>query len=221
MRLRSGGEVEGYGLGTLPEAMVLAGWRRSVAQLYRDVRLNARPRAAWRAWRDGCVALSRYHPLSPIDPAARSGFAGLRYYNYGEGLRFAVDVEAATSGETIETDLGAGGIIRMCAVARTNGLMDAPDAELTIYWIEGYGGGLFLPFADATSGDETYGGGLYILDTIKGAGRGRTVVDFNFAYNPSSAYSEAWTCPLAPPENLLPVPVRAGEKIPAEPGPVP
>lgn len=217
--------MEGYGLGTLPEAMVLAGWRRSVAQLYRNMRLNARPRAAWRAWRDGRDALARYHPLSPIDPAARSGFAGLRYYDYDEGLRFAVDVEAATSGETIETDLGAGGIIRMCAVARTNGLMDALGAELTIYWIEGYGGGLFLPFADATSGDETYGGGRYILDTIKGADlgdcRGRTVVDFNFVYNPSCAYLEAWTCPLAPPENRSPVPVRVGEKVPAEPGPVP
>ena len=52
------------------------------------------------------------------------------------------------------------------AVARFGG------HELELFWLEAYGGGLFLPFRDATSGSETYGGGRYLLDTVKGADLG-------------------------------------------------
>jgi uncharacterized protein (DUF1684 family) len=87
--------------------------------------------------------------------------------------------------------------------------------ELSLYWLEGYGGGIFLPFADTTRGSETYGGGRYLLDTVKGAdlgeADGQLVLDFNFAYNPSCAYDPRWVCPLSPPENRLDVAVRAGE----------
>ena len=80
----------------------------------------------------------------------------------------------------------------------------------------GYGGEIFLPFRDATGGSETYGGGRYVLDTIKhadlGEEKGGLVLDFNFAYNPSCAYNPRWFCPLAPRENHLSVPTRAGEK---------
>ena len=79
---------------------------------------------------------------------------------------------------------------------------------------------MFLPFRDATSGSETYGAGRYLLDTVKGADLGddggRLVLDFNFAYNPSCAYDPRWACPLAPPENRLPVAVRAGERYEAD-----
>jgi uncharacterized protein (DUF1684 family) len=88
---------------------------------------------------------------------------------------------------------------------------------LGLYWVEAYGGGLFLSFRDATSGAETYGAGRYLLDTVKGADlgleEGRLVLDFNLAYQPSCSYDPAWACPLAPPENRLPVPVRAGERL--------
>jgi hypothetical protein len=68
---------------------------------------------------------------------------------------------------------------------------------------------------DALAGAETYGGGRYLIDTVKGAdlgGDGRwLVVDLNFAYNPTCAYDPAWACPLAPPGNVLSARVRAGE----------
>jgi uncharacterized protein (DUF1684 family) len=87
--------------------------------------------------------------------------------------------------------------------------------SLTLFWITGYGGGIFLPFRDLTNATDTYAGGRYLLDTIKGADLGREgdqiVIDFNFAYNPSCAYNDRWSCPLPPPENRLPVPIRAGE----------
>ncbi|HVM10097.1 MAG TPA: DUF1684 domain-containing protein [Acidimicrobiales bacterium] len=84
--------------------------------------------------------------------------------------------------------------------------------------LEGYGGGLFLPFRDATAGDTTYGGGRYLLDTVKGAdlgstGSGDLVLDFNFAYHPSCAHDPRWSCPLAPPGSRLDVRMEAGERL--------
>ena len=94
----------------------------------------------------------------------------------------------------------------------------AQELRLDLYWLDAYGGGLFVPFGDATSGSETYGAGRYLLDTVKGADLGaddgRLVLDFNVAYNPSCAYDPRWACPLAPPANRLPVAVRAGERAP-------
>jgi uncharacterized protein (DUF1684 family) len=91
--------------------------------------------------------------------------------------------------------------------------------SLDLYWLETYGGGVFLPFRDATSGGETYGAGRYLLDTVKGADLGGTdstlVVDFNFAYNPSCAWDDAWACPLSPPANRLTFEVAAGELTPS------
>ena len=92
-------------------------------------------------------------------------------------------------------------------------------ASLPVFWIEGYAGGLFVPFRDATSGLETYGAGRYLLDTIKGADlggdpeRGELILDFNLAYHPSCAYDPKWNCPLAPPASRLPMAVTAGEKL--------
>lgn len=93
--------------------------------------------------------------------------------------------------------------------------------ELTVLAPVQYAGGLFVPFRDATSGRETYGGGRYLFDTPKGTdglvlqitpGSPGVETDFNFACNASCAYSSRWACPLAPPENRLPVAVEAGEK---------
>ena len=93
---------------------------------------------------------------------------------------------------------------------------DAPFGSDDVYWIEVYGGGVFVPFRDATSGSETYGAGRYLLDTIKGADLGgegdRLILDFNYAYNPSCAYDPRWSCPLAPAVNWLQVPIQAGER---------
>jgi uncharacterized protein (DUF1684 family) len=99
------------------------------------------------------------------------------------------------------------------------GILDTPWGALSLWWIAAYGGGLFLPVRDGTSGTDTYGGGRYVTDTVKGThGRGveliggsRVRVDLNYAYNPSCAYDDQWLCPLAPPENRVEVPLRAGE----------
>jgi len=73
-------------------------------------------------------------------------------------------------------------------------------------------GSLFVPFTDATSGRETYASGRY-LDLELGPD-GSVVLDFNLAYHPYCAYSDGYSCPLAPAENRLPVPILAGERLP-------
>ncbi len=89
---------------------------------------------------------------------------------------------------------------------------------MSAFQLEGYGGGLFVPFLDATSGTGSYGGGRYLLDTIKhadlGSEDGGVVLDVNYAYAPSCAHDPRWVCPLAPPENRLSFPVEAGERMP-------
>ena len=99
--------------------------------------------------------------------------------------------------------------------ARASFQLRSEPLTLEVAWLAAYGGGAFLSFRDATSGKETYGGGRYILDTVKGADLGeedgKLVLDFNFAYNPSCAYDPGWVCPLAPPANRLAVAIEAGE----------
>nr|WP_283949855.1 DUF1684 domain-containing protein [Limobrevibacterium gyesilva] len=141
----------------------------------------------------------------------------MAYFPYDPSLRFLVGMAPIGDAAIEEFPAGADGTVRMRPFARTDGLLAPLGRELTLYWITGYGGGVFLPFADATSGRETFGAGRYLLDTIKGAdlgaaADGRIVLDFNFSYCPSCAYSPRWVCPLAPPANRLPAPVRAGER---------
>ena len=189
-------------------------WRRRVAGLYAAVRAMEDPEAGWRLWRAERDRLFREHPQSPIED--RVGFEALPCFDYDPALRFAVGLREV-EGASFEVAAGSDGTMRMRPFARTDGL-GVLGGELTLYWIEGYGGGVLLPFTDATSGRESYGGGRYLLDTIKGADLGeddlgRTVLDFNFSYNPSCSYSDRYVCPLAPPANRLAGRVAAGERV--------
>lgn len=191
-------------------------WRRQIADLYAAVR-GMRPREGWERWRSVRDRLFREHPQSPLLPARRAQFRGIDCFPYDPALRFAVGLQAAAGRETITLEAGKDGVVTIVPFALTEGLEKPLGKELTLYWIEGYGGGVFLPFGDRTNGQESFAGGRYLLDTIKSADLGKTsdgrlIVDFNFAYYPSCAYSEAWVCPLSPIENRLPVPVRGGER---------
>ena len=199
------------------DMITLADWRRRLYELYATVRATADPAQAWRLWRHRRDALLRDHPQSPLSSSERATFGGLPYFGYNAAARRLVDLEAIERNSSETQSLRDDGQIRLSPFARTRGLAETYGGELVVYWIAGYGGGIFLPFADATAGNETYGGGRYLLDGIKGAdlgmSGGKLVLDFNFAYNPSCAYSPRWSCPLAPPANRLPKAVRAGERM--------
>jgi uncharacterized protein len=196
----------------------LLDWKRRVFELYAEVRANVDPEDAWRHWRAVRDDLFRTHPQSALTPEGRERFSGLEYFAYDASLRVPAEVEPAEEeARAIAGSAGSLTTFRRFARARFE-LGDVPQA-LELFWLEGYGGGVFLPFGDTTGGKETYGGGRYLLDTVKGAdlgeADGRLVLDFNFAYNPSCSYDPRWACPLTPPSNRLEIAVRAGEQMPA------
>ena len=188
------------------DELTLLDWKRRVFELYAEVRAEPEPEQAWRRWRDVRDELFRIHPQSPLP-----GSGPLPSYDYDPALRLLADVEPAPR-ERREIATSGEEPYAFTRFARARFELGSLD----LFWLEGYGGGVFLSFADATSGTETYGACRYLLDTVKGADLGerdgRLVLDFNFAYNPSCAYDPRWVCPLAPPGNRLAAPIRGGER---------
>jgi uncharacterized protein (DUF1684 family) len=194
----------------------LLDWKRTIAVLYADIRAASDKHLAWRRWRDTRERMFREHPESPVPASERAGYSGPHLFDYDPSWRLLGSVEAVDPKRfELTTSTQSTMAFSRFGVARFAHGED--EFGLELYWLEGYGGGLFAPFADSTSGSETYGAGRYLLDTVKGADLGtddgRLVLDFNFAYQPSCAYDPSWTCPLAPPANRLAVPVRAGERV--------
>ena len=195
-------------------SLELLGWRRAVAELYQFVRLESGqdPEGALARFRAGRDRLFAEHPESPLAPDARGSFAGLSYWPHNPDLRFEAELEPASPQRLAATSL-SGEAFPLERIGRVR----LPVGTLEVFWIDVYGGGIFLPFRDSTSGTTTYGAGRYLLDTIKGADlggdEGRLVVDFNYAYHPSCAYDPRWSCPLAPPANRLSSPIEAGERL--------
>ncbi len=191
------------------DALSLLGWRRVMSEAYAAARAAPDPQQGWQRWRVARDRLFANHPQSPIDDV--SGFTGLPFAPYDERLRFTVPVhDAGPARSDVATSDGTVPLERV-------GRVDLPVGSLDVWWVAGYGGGLFLPFADPTNGDSTYGGGRYLLDTVKGADLGQQgddlIVDLNFAYHPSCCYSARWSCPLPAQGNRLDVPIEAGEQL--------
>ncbi len=196
------------------DRLVLLDWRRRVAELYAEVRAADDPAAGWRRWRAARDELFAEHPASPLPPAARAAFAGLPVYDYDPAARVEAAVRPA---EPVVVELAAGDGARytFTRFARAEFPLAGAPRTLDLHWLHGYAGGVFLSFSDRTSGESTYGGGRYLLDTIKGADLGGDLtLDFNFAYNPSCAYDPAWSCPLPSGVNRLDCPIAAGELAP-------
>jgi len=194
--------------------LTLLDWRRQVFDLYREVRASTDPRAAHARWCEVRRALFRHHPDSPVPPEDRATYLGPIVAPYDPAFRFELALEPAEP-EELEIPTATDGLVALVRIGR---LAVPALGSLDVWWLHAYGGGVFVPFKDATAGVTSYAGGRYVLDTVKGADLGgdRThlVVDLNFAYNPSCAYSPVWTCPLPPPGNVLTGAVPVGEQTP-------
>lgn len=198
--------------------MELLHYRRSIADLYATLRTSTLPLAErWAVWRQERDQIFAHHPQSALTPAQKATFTGLAYHPYDPTWRFEVAVDTAVEPTIFPIETAHDGIVRAQRVGQVALTVAGTQLSLSLFWLLGYGGGLFLPFRDATNGQTTYGGGRYLLDTIKHADLGQTpdgklILDFNYAYNPSCAYNPQWSCPLAPPENWLPALVPVGEQ---------
>ncbi|MGH2753389.1 MAG: DUF1684 domain-containing protein [Actinomycetota bacterium] len=200
---------------TPSNAFTLLDWRRRIFDLYGRIRGYQELDAAWAVWRSTRDELFARHPQTPLSSEARAAFRGLEYFDYDPNARVVADV-LPVGPEHLEIGTSDGSAYGFTRFADAHFFVHGSELTLALYWLDGYGGGLFLPFRDLTAGAETYGAGRYLLDTVKGADLGskgdRLVLDFNFAYNPSCAYDPRWVCPLAPPANRLDVSIRAGER---------
>ncbi|TFC47079.1 DUF1684 domain-containing protein [Cryobacterium sp. TMT1-21] len=204
-------------------ALQVADWRRRVFGLYAGVRqISAHdPAAGHELWRSGRDDLFAGHPSSPLLPDDRAVFTGLPVAAYDPDWRFEVEVHRAEQPVHIAVDTGTDGKVPFDLV----GSVRLPYLGAIDLWrLSCYGGGLFLPFRDGLAGKPggTYGGGRYLLDTVKGADLGAgaddntLILDFNFAYNPSCAYDPMWACPLPQAGNIVTAEVPVGELSPGE-----
>ena len=224
------------GDGSASDLAWLADWRRQISTLYAEVRGMAAndPAIALAHWRAVRERLYREHPQSPVPPEARATFRA-RHFDHDPALRSEVvlqpatptgpgarDVPGALTGPdalALELPESGGERLALSRIGRIQIPLPSGQRSLSVFWMAGYAGGLFIPFRDATNGTETYGAGRYVIDSAKSAdlggdpARGTLIIDFNFAFQPSCAFDPRFACPLAPPENRLDVPIRAGERL--------
>jgi uncharacterized protein len=199
-------------------------YRTRVAEMYRARRqatLAGEDAATiLQHFRDSRDKLIANHPQSALDQGQKQKFQGLHYFPYNPAMCVEADIENDVEPLLLNVAMNAEETMTMTTVARLHFTLEDIKVTLSLFWLNIYGGGLFLPFRDTTSPVESYGGGRYLFDTIKGSeflpvpgspGDKRILLDFNYAYNPSCAYNDKQVCPLAPFENRLQVPIRAGE----------
>ena len=151
---------------------------------------------------------------SPLPAEVRAGFEGLNYYFPARELRFRTPFVAATGADTVRLTKRRGEIVPYLQRGVVSFRHDGAVHTLAVYGPvdTSQGDFLWLPFFDATSGRETYGGGRY-LDLAPDAD-GMVDLDFNYAYNPLCDYNpDRYNCTLPPAGNTLSFPVAAGEKL--------
>ena len=147
-------------------------------------------------------------PHSPLTADEKRHFRGLNYFPENPALRLAVTVEEYARKEVVSMQTSTGALQTYNRYGRFKFSVEGQEAELTIYSGEH---GFFLPFVDALADTETYGAGRYLEP--EPLGKGKFLVNFNYAYNPFCAYNENFSCPIPPRENRLKIAIRAGEKI--------
>jgi uncharacterized protein (DUF1684 family) len=216
------------GDGSPDDRLSLADWRRRIAALYVEVRgMSATdPAIALAHWRAVREQLYREHPQSPIPQSERPTFRA-NHFERDARFRFHAVVEPAPPPDpgapALTLPNSGDAALSFTRIGRVR--LPFPDGErqLSVFWLGGYAGGLFIPFRDVTNGTTTYGAGRYLVDAAKGAdlgvvarpdaGTAALILDFNFATQPSCAFDPRWACPLAPPENRLDIEIRAGERL--------
>jgi len=152
-------------------------------------------------------------PGSPLKEEDRSAFAGLNYFYPEPGLRFHTPLIREAGTDTVMLTKRRGQQVPYVLRGRVRFRHQDQDFALAVFGPADTTGGdyLWLPFYDATSGEESYPGGRYL--DLEADTEGMVELDFNYAYNPLCDYNpDRYNCTLPPAENRLPFPVNAGEQ---------
>ena len=146
-------------------SLALLDWRRRVANLYAEVRAEPDVVAAHDHWRRTRDDLLRTHPESPVPQAQRARYPGAPVAAYDPRLRFDATLDTDVPPKRMDVRTGTDGIVSFGRI----GCVHLPGGDLDVWWLGCYGGGIFIPVKDGSAGSATYGGGRYLIDTVKGA----------------------------------------------------
>jgi hypothetical protein len=155
-------------------------------------------------------------PDSPVPTEKRAKILPLKYYAIDAAYIAPASLKLYDDRQVIEMPTSTGTPRKMDRVGQLQFTLQGQPMTLDAFVEDGTQQitQLFVPFADQTTGTETYGAGRYL--DLKPTSTGFYVIDFNRAYNPTCAYNPTWECPYPPPSNRLKIAVRAGEKAPPE-----
>jgi uncharacterized protein (DUF1684 family) len=163
----------------------------------------------WRAERDKVWSES----TDPIPADKRAQFLPLRYFPPDPSYAVPAELKLSDTRPVVELPTSTGELRRMQVVGTLEFTLNGQKLSLGALSPAGEPiRSLFVPFADLTTKKETYSAGRYL--DIDPTATGIYTIDFNYAYNPTCAYNNAYSCPYPPPSNQLKIPVRAGEKAP-------
>ena len=152
------------------------------------------------------------HPQSPIPPEDRNNFEGINYYPVKSELRFILKLHEHKDKKMTEVKDNLGNNQEFICWGEFAFEVDHKQITLQTYKRNSYEEGLWVPFRDKTNEKETYGAGRYIDLDERSKKSDKWILDFNQAYNPFCAYSEAYVCPFIPTENWIKIKIEAGEK---------
>lgn len=146
----------------------------------------------------------------------RAIFLPLKYYSVDPALKVPAALRLSKDRPVFDMPTSTGTNRKMQRVGVLEFTLQGTQMSLAAFVEDGTQQitSLFVPFADVTTGTETYSAGRYL--DLKPTATGFYVIDFNRAYNPTCAYNPTWECPFPPAENRLKVAIRAGEKAPPE-----
>ncbi|HMR19962.1 MAG TPA: peptide deformylase [Sphingobacterium sp.] len=142
----------------------------------------------------------------------------LRYFSADEQYKLVATVEILFGERTFRMPTYDGSSTEYIKFAVLTFQVNGQDHQLTAYknisllQNPKYKDYLFVPFKDHTNGQDTYEGGRYVELDATTIQNGKTVIDFNKAYNPYCAYSNGYRCPIPPSENHLETAIFAGEQ---------
>ena len=167
--------------------------------------------AAERAFKDEHFLES---PDSPVPFEKRDTLLPLSYYEIDPSYSVPAALSLSDERPVFEMPTSSGALRRMQLVGVLEFTLLGEPRSLGAFMPEGTRQitRLFVPFADLTTGDDTYDAGRYL--DIDPTTTGYYAIDFNQAYNPYCAYNDTYECPFPPPTNRLKAAVRAGERFP-------